>query len=293
MKIDNLELYPINWEEVQQFVDGLEIVRDDEPGWDSVIPSPDGKYEVWYKWAGSVGPKWSPLDYYNIRITIKQTDTVVWEAENRHFSSGDIEHHTPWMYDSAKLALIEWHNEQPNQKIVIMDVETGREQILGRSKEYLTLRFLPLSSPCVVVEGKEEIKCWFLDRPPTKLGQIGHYTSAYERHIRLLIADSPIPNCLLVCNQVETSRLELINVIEKNVVRSWELTPNIFEKTGHHESLPNDLVIDSSDKTTGKLWGILLWDAKNSRHLLGVRRATRHGINYCRVYEWLELRLEV
>lgn len=127
MKInfDNLELYAIHWEEVQRFVDVLEVARDDEPGWDSVIPSPDNNYEVWYKWAGSIGPKWGSLAYYNIRITAKGRGEVVWEADNRNFSSGDIEHHTPWTYDSTKLALIEWHNEQPDQSIVILDIESG------------------------------------------------------------------------------------------------------------------------------------------------------------------------
>jgi hypothetical protein len=290
-KFDKLELNPVHWLEAQRLLDQLSVGRENEPGWDLVVPSPDRRYEAWYQDAGAYYPdrNYFPYPYFRVRITEKDTGAIVWQVPDRFFSIGDIAPQTPWSKDSSKLALVEWHGEPPEKTLLLLDVQTGIEKTIGSRKKNLKIQLVPSSCHAVVVEGDAEVSCWFYDDHASMvLGES-------EWHNRsLLVADTRMPRCLLACKQMDSPELEIVDVIRHTSLENWPLSPHIFDEIGHKADLPDNMYVLAGDKYLGERWNELLWDEENDRYLLGVRRSSGLvGETFYQIHEWLELRLHL
>ncbi len=177
----------------------------------------------------------------------------------------------------------------------MVDVWKGDEKTIGSRKKDLQIKLLSSSCRAVIVEGDteishwvKEISCWFYDdHAPIVLGQ-----SEWHNR-RLLVADTRIPSCLFICKQLRNCEFEVLDIVNQISLKSWLLSPRIFDEIGHSADLPNGIYVLSGDKDLGEGWNELLWDKENDRYLLGVRRSSGWGSNYYQVHEWLELKLNL
>lgn len=306
MKLNGFEIRSAHWSEAQKLVDRLTSGQTN--GWCSIntIPSPDGCFEARYIFKGEI--RFGPC-YYNVHLINKETNSIIWDGGNRIFGDFGLADKigSPWSADSSKIALVEWNGSAPDfsdESLIVLSLDNLDERVITRRK-CLSVLFLPSSCPTIVVwccSPDYHVVCLSIDgKSEVNLGK-------EKPHRNLLVADSHIKNCLLICNQLSTPEIKLIDVVNQKTIKKCTLSPHIFEEVGHSNDVPkNGEKVNSGPKNYGKIrvleheklsqgdakgnvWESLLWDDINKKYLLGVMRASAWGPNdYYKSQEWLEL----
>lgn len=292
----------VPWTTVQHLVDRLSNGRTDE--WSSTVFSADKKLKAHYKYEGEL--RFGPA-YFHITVTDTQTDKVIWSGSHKNYGRPPSDFRSPFDSKGKYLALVEWLDFSYRGEIPkLIDLENGTQITLTERKGSYLPVFIPTNMLGLVVAEflVSASQAIFFSTSGEEV-----FLGKGESHRDCLVADTSIPNVLLVCEQLNIPTVKLFNVKSRQVIKQFELHPNILETVGHLENIPTGKEVTSGDVDLGNLkigstsklspgdaegnvWDTLIFDKENDCYYFGIMRASSWGQkDYYRGQEWLQLRM--
>jgi len=299
---EELDIKLIDWSEVQKQVDLIKGNRKD--GWGHIITSPDGRFEIEYKYVTEI--RFGPA-FYSVKIQDVKSNDTIWNGNDRLFGMPPQKDYlSPWSIDSSMIGLVEWNsNRYGDQSPILIDLKEMNESklkysdsltfhLLTADKKQAIFKSFGKENKTILINNKSEVKTIGLDKS----------------HRNLLVANTSNPNKIVVIDQINQPKLNIVNTTTGQILDSISITPQIFEKLGQLEDIPHEKDIFSGEKdlgilkvgatsklsqgnAKGNVWDDLIWDSSNDRYFLGIMRANSWGQDdYYKGQEWIEIRIK-